>query len=364
MIITLTTGSGSKQFLMSKMMRYITLLILSLVLLFLVISNWFWVKTTGSLNTLERSHQQLNGQYNELLGTQQDYQKELNQLSDVFDKVVRQRDKLALENGRIEILNETLSTLTNERDQLKVDTGSLSELKNSLSQTREERDKLQVENIKIEKINASLDKNFTALDKSLDDLERVLNFQIPENSTQDRFERLSLLTKQRLFLLNSIPNGLPIKAIRINDGFGMRYHPIKKIRTMHKGIDYKAVKGTPVYAPADGLVVAVERRSGSGKFIKLSHNFGFDTSYSHLDKYMVKVGEYVHKGQKIAESGNTGRSTGPHLHYELLYLSKAIDPKDFSTWNITNFETIFTKVETVKWASLKNLYPLNQNELR
>jgi len=364
MVITLTTGAGSRQFSMSKISRYLTLVLVLSVLVILAVSNWQWLKTTGSLSELEQNHQYLNGQYNELLGTQQKYEHELSQLSDVFDKVVRQRDKLAQENSRIDILNETLSALTDERDQLKVDIGSIPALKSSLTQTREERDKLQQENIKIEKINTSLDKNLTALDKSLDELERVLNFQLPANSSEDRFERLSILTKQRLFLLNSIPNGLPIKALRVSDGFGMRYHPIKKVRTMHKGIDYKASTGTAVYAPADGVVVAVERRNGSGKFIKISHNFGFETSYSHLNKYKVKVGEYVHKGQKIAESGNTGKSTGPHLHYELLYLSKAIDPADFTAWNIANFEKIFSKVETVKWASLKNLYPLNQSVQR
>jgi len=364
MVITLTTGTGSKQFSMSKIARSFAVIFIVSILAFLIVSNWLWVKTTDNLNELEQNHQYLNGQYNELLGTQQEYQKELSQLSDVFDKVVRQRDKLALENSRIDILNDTLSALTDERDQLKVDTGGIAALKNSLSQTREERDKLQQENIKIEKINASLDQNLTALDQSLDDLERVLNFQLPASSSEDRFERLAMLTKQRLSLLNSIPNGLPIKAIRVSDGFGMRYHPIRKIRTMHKGIDYKVVTGTAVYAPADGVVTAVERRNGSGKFIKISHNFGFESSYSHLNKYMVKVGEYVHKGQKIAESGNTGKSTGPHLHYEILYLSKAIDPADFTAWNIANFEKIFTKVENVKWASLKNLYPLNQSVQR
>lgn len=361
MVITLTTGAGSKQFSMSKVARCIAFAVFLLIVLYFFVSNFLLVKTTDNLNELVQDHQYLNGQYNELLGTQQKYERELIQLSDVFDKVIRQRDKLALENGRIEILNDTLSAMTDERDKLKVDSGSISALKSSLSQTELERDKLQVENIKIEKINASLDKNLTALDKSLDELERVLNFQLPASSSQDRFERLAILTKQRIFLLNSIPNGLPIKAIKVSDGFGMRYHPIKKVRTMHRGIDYKAVRGTAVYAPADGVVSAVERRNGSGKYIKISHNFGFETSYSHLNKYLVKVGEYVHKGQKIAESGNTGQSTGPHLHYELLYLSKAIDPADFTAWNIANFEKIFTKVETVKWASLKNLYPLNQS---
>ena len=115
----------------------------------------------------------------------------------------------------------------------------------------------------------------STLDKSLDDLEGMLNLNSPLHLNEDRFERLAELVKQRIFLLNSIPNGLPVKAIRINDGFGMRYHPIKKTRAMHKGIDYKVLIGTPIYAPADGIVEMAERRSGSGKFIKLGHKFWF-----------------------------------------------------------------------------------------
>lgn len=364
MVITLTTGTGSRQFAMGHIARYVAALVISLVLVYLLVSNWLWVQTQDELVNLEQSHQRLNGQYELSVGTQQRYQKELDSLSSVFEKVVLQRDKLALENSRIGILNETLSALTNERDQLRSDTFTIPKLKSSLSETEKERDRLQAENIKIEQINASLDGNLNALDKSLDDLEKMLNVQISEQDTDDRFEQLASLTKQRLFLLNSIPNGMPIKAIRVNDGFGMRFHPIKKVKAMHKGIDYKATIGTAVYAPADGVVEMAERRSFSGKFIKIGHNFGFETSYSHLNKMLVSVGEYVHKGQKIAESGNTGRSTGPHLHYEVLHLSKAIDPADFVTWNIANFEQIFTKVVSVKWASLKNLYPLNQSVQR
>lgn len=321
-----------------------------------------WAKTSDSLQELSLSHEYLNGQYNSLLGTQQRYIQELDQLSSVFSKVVSQRDSLAKENARMNTLKERIAVIRTERDRLIEDTNSIPVLKKSLSQSEQERDLLRAENIKIESVNTALASDVIALDQSLDDLEGMLNLNHSVQASSDRFERIADQVKQRVFLLNSIPNGLPIKAIKISDGFGMRYHPIKKTRAMHKGIDYKALVGTPVYAPADGIVEVVERRSGSGKFIRVGHNFGFQTSYSHLNKYFVKKGEYVHKGQKIAESGNTGQSTGPHLHYELLYLSKAINPAPFVTWNIANFENIFTKVELVKWTSLKNLYPLNLSE--
>ena len=361
MVITLTTGAGSRQFLMSKLARYFALVLLIVAVAYIVLSNWLWVQTTDSLQALEESHESLNIQYNDLLGTQQKYKLELNELTAVFESVTDQKDLLEKENARINILKERIEMIEVERDKLILDTSAIPKLKQTLTQTESERDILRAENIRVEHKNNSLKQSVSTLDKSLDDLEGMLNLNSPLHLNEDRFERLAELVKQRIFLLNSIPNGLPVKAIRINDGFGMRYHPIKKTRAMHKGIDYKVLIGTPIYAPADGIVEMAERRSGSGKFIKLGHNFGFETSYSHLNKYFVKRGEYVHKGQKIAESGNTGQSTGPHLHYELLYLSKAINPAAFVAWNIANFENIFTQVETVKWASLKNLYPLNQS---
>ncbi|MGB1238537.1 MAG: peptidoglycan DD-metalloendopeptidase family protein [Pseudomonadales bacterium] len=364
MVITLTTGAGSHQFSMSKVARYIAAIIFLAVIAFVLLSNWMLVRTTDELNTLSEDHQKLNGEYKSVLGTQQKYERELGELSDLFDRVVNQRDKLALENGKIGLLSDALNSLTDERDQLRQDITNIPKLQSSLTKVELERDRLQAENIKIEQINASLDGNLNALDKSLDELEKMLNVQPLLSSGESRFERLAILTKQRLFILNAIPNGMPISALRISDKFGMRFHPIQKVKKMHEGMDFKATIGTPVYAPADGVVSVAQRRSARGNFVKLSHNFGFETSYSHLNKMLVKRGEFVHKGQKIAESGNTGRSTGPHLHYELLHLSKPIDPQNFISWNIANFDTIFEKVESVKWASLKNLYPLNQSEMR
>jgi chromosome segregation ATPase len=187
MVITLTTGSGSKQFLMTKIARYFVFILFTCLVGYFILSNWLWVKTTGNLVELKQSHQFLNGQYTALLGTQQRYEQELDKLSDVFDKVVQQRDKLALENGRIESLNDTLSIVANERDRLKSVNGSIPMLKSSLSKTQRERDKLQAENVKIEKINDSLDFDLAALDKSLDDLEKMLNLQLPNNLSEDRF---------------------------------------------------------------------------------------------------------------------------------------------------------------------------------
>lgn len=135
---------------------------------------------------------------------------------------------------------------------------------------------------------------------------------------------------------------------------------------MHYGIDFKANRGTPVYATADGIVefAGYHKSSGFGKLIILNHNFGFKTYFAHLDAVKVKNGDFISKGQLIGNSGNTGLSTGPHLHYEIRHLFTHIDPEPFLTWNITNFNTLFGKVKGVKWASLNEMYPLNQRTQR
>ena len=86
--------------------------------------------------------------------------------------------------------------------------------------------------------------------------------------------------------------------------------------------------------------------------IIIAHNFGFETVYGHLHKLKVKLGEVVKKGELIALSGNSGRSTGPHLHYEIRYGSKILNPKYFLQWNIKNFNIVFNKIRRVEWDSL------------
>jgi len=171
-----------------------------------------------------------------------------------------------------------------------------------------------------------------------------------------------MAVRQRLFLLHSIPNGVPISAERVNDSYGMRQHPVLKTRKMHNGMDFKAERGTPVYATADGVVEYSGYRKGSGfgNLVVLQHNLGFKTYYAHLQKVLVESGTFVHKGQQIALSGNSGRSTGAHLHYEVRFLYRPLNPEPFLQWGLDQFNTLFTEVEEVPWESLSAMYPLNQ----
>jgi murein DD-endopeptidase MepM/ murein hydrolase activator NlpD len=103
----------------------------------------------------------------------------------------------------------------------------------------------------------------------------------------------------------------------MTDGFGSRTDPFTGRRAFHRGLDISARRGTPVVAPADGVVVFAGRNGGLGKTVRISHGFGFATVYGHLDAIDVEPGQQIHRGAQIGLLGNSGRSTGPHLHYEV-----------------------------------------------
>lgn len=129
---------------------------------------------------------------------------------------------------------------------------------------------------------------------------------------------------QKLFA--HIPAIDPVHEGIISDGFGMRYHPILRMRLMHEGIDLVADVGTNVYATGDGTVSYVGPRGGYGSVVEINHGFGYSTLYGHLSKPLVREGQRVRRGQIIALTGDSGLSTGPHLHYEVLKNGVHVDP--------------------------------------
>lgn len=127
----------------------------------------------------------------------------------------------------------------------------------------------------------------------------------------------------------SIPSVMPLNDARLSSGFGMRTHPVLGGQRQHAGIDLASPSGTPVYATADGLVSKAERFSSYGNFIAIEHGGEMQTRYAHLSGYVVAAGEHVVKGQLIGYVGSTGRSTGPHLHYEVRVAGAAVDPRPY-----------------------------------
>jgi len=198
-------------------------------------------------------------------------------------------------------------------------------------------------------------KDIEALGDTLKNMEMIIGVKgDDEKSLISRAILAELTLEQKSYMLQTIPSGKPLKDIKVTASFGWRIHPISKIKKFHNGIDLRAKLKTDVFSTADGVVkyIQTKNKGGFGRMIIISHNFGFETLYGHLRFVNVKVGDVIRQGQLIAKSGNSGSSSGPHLHYEVRYASKVLNPKYFIKWNLTNYDEIFEKQRRVNWDSL------------
>lgn len=147
------------------------------------------------------------------------------------------------------------------------------------------------------------------------------------------YDEVIELAKRKADLLASIPAIQPVanaKLTRIASGFNYRVHPIYKIMHFHTGIDFTAPTGTEIFATGDGKVTVVDRESrGYGNHVVINHGFGYETLYAHMSRFKVAVGQKVKRGDVIGYVGNTGTSTGPHLHYEVIKNGEKINPINF-----------------------------------
>jgi murein DD-endopeptidase MepM/ murein hydrolase activator NlpD len=167
-----------------------------------------------------------------------------------------------------------------------------------------------------ERLNRKLVRN---MHRSLEEMDNEISVQIRE-----RTELLSYLNKQKT-LLACTPSIWPTKGW-ISSDFGSRLSPFTNEKEFHKGLDICNRKGATVVASADGMVSAIETDPGYGRILTLNHGYGLVTKYAHLDKVNVKRGQAVKRGQEIALVGNTGRTTGPHLHYEVHLKGVPVNP--------------------------------------
>jgi len=160
--------------------------------------------------------------------------------------------------------------------------------------------------------------------KKLDILEKRLYAQ------SKSFDEVIDLAEQKEKLLASVPLIMPVsnkKLKRMASGFGLRTHPILKIRKMHYGLDFTADTGTEIYVTGDGVIEKVEKkRSGFGWHVVVNHGFGYKTLYAHMSGINTKKGKRVKRGDVIGYVGNTGLSSGPHLHYEVHKGGKKVNP--------------------------------------
>lgn len=164
----------------------------------------------------------------------------------------------------------------------------------------------------------------------------VLSKQIAVQSKS--FDEIVLLAKEKEKMLASIPAILPVKLedlTRMASGFKWRMHPILKIRKFHKGMDFTAPKGTPIYASGNGRVSRASRSSTYGNVVYIEHGYGYKTVYAHMSKIKARRGQIVKRGDLIGYVGNTGRSVSSHLHYEVHKNNRAINPINFYYGDLT-----------------------------
>ncbi len=295
-MITISDMHGSRQYTLHQLIRHIALWAVLAIVAIIGIGAFF-------LNVLST---------------------EVDDLDTLTQKLESSKQELGVENQKLELMQSVLSQkIKNKTHELESMDEQLSEIEKIVGLEPD--------------ISSAFDSRVeTAKQKSLNNVHQA----------QLSIAELSLLNR-------SIPTGFPVKNYRkITDKFGYRMHPIKHKRVFHFGLDFSAKIGTPIYAPADGVVSFAKTKSGYGKFLLVDHPFGFKTAYGHLSKFAVSEGTYVSKGDIIAYVGNTGRSTGAHLHYEVRYLHKWLNPMSFVKWSSKTYKKTMNQERLVNWKML------------
>lgn len=154
-----------------------------------------------------------------------------------------------------------------------------------------------------------------------------------DTTTVTRFDELMVDVDRMNLLriaLGKVPYATPVfDKFRYTSPFGVRRDPMGRGRRMHTGIDFAAPRGTPIHATADGVVISAKSESGYGQTVRIQHDFGFETVYAHQSRLRVKAGQRVSRGDHIGDMGSTGRSTGSHLHYEVLVNGRPVNPMTY-----------------------------------
>lgn len=168
------------------------------------------------------------------------------------------------------------------------------------------------------------------------------------------YDEILQMARNKSKLLAATPAIQPIankELTRLASGFGQRIHPIYKVKMMHFGIDFTAPRHTPIYATGDGVVERVIKNFGGyGKQVIINHGFGYKTRYAHMQEFNVNAGDKVKRGDMIGTVGNSGLSTAPHLHYEVLKDNKKVDPVNYFYMDLNDEE--YEKI--LELASIEN----------
>ncbi len=203
---------------------------------------------------------------------------------------------------------------------------------NALGERLTEMGKLDSEEFDFREIPARGGADSRGTDKYAELSELVEEMETLSRTIEDREIKLNMLEE---LIMNSDlqkevrPSGHPVKRGWISSKYGERHDPFTGKKTFHDGVDIAGKAGEKVVAVGSGIVTFSGTKTGYGKVVKIHHGNGFVTIYGHNSKLTVKVGDYVTKGQQIAEVGSTGRSTGPHLHFEVQLNGKTVDPTKY-----------------------------------
>ena len=244
--------------------------------------------------------------------------------------VIEQRDHAATRAG---VLDTRVATLETEIGEWKTrQENLLAQLESATRTSIASLDKLFVgSNVDLEGILKQTRRDYTGQGGPIgDEIDEAVAPAEPENGERvaalmTDLERMSLMR----VAVERLPFGVPTRGVERTSGFGKRRDPMRRSYRMHNGVDFAGPVGTPIYSTAEGVVTFAGRQRGYGIVVKIRHAFGFETVYAHLSKSRVKVGQRVERGQRIADMGSTGRSTGSHLHYEVRIDGVPVNPSKF-----------------------------------
>jgi len=228
-------------------------------------------------------------------------------------------------------LSAQLAQTTNAYDALSLEkTEIIDKYEANIRQLQQERTEL------LEGSISQLDKRSKVIESVMDHIGvEIKEEEDPKHSggpfieyQEDQVQKLLDRSDHYLDVFNKIPLGRPVST-SISSKYGRRKDPIKNKNAFHSGIDFRGQTGDKIHATADGIAKIVTRTRGRGKYITISHKNGYETNYCHMSKQLVKKGDHIKRGQVIGLIGNTGRSTGSHLHYEIHYRNKTVNPMKF-----------------------------------
>tara|TARA_B110000503_G_scaffold21869_1_gene33487 strand:- start:6560 stop:7465 length:906 start_codon:yes stop_codon:yes gene_type:complete len=254
-------------------------------------------------------------------------------------------DKIGLVDGRIGVeipLNDESVSASNYEDNLNAYITQIAELHTRLINLDRQTERIQ-DVMKRQLVGGKKLPNLSKKDKLNGKGGPFINDELSEKDItlaintlmekieirEDLYNKMEAMMLKQSVLKNTLPSLYPVDVPYRSSSYGWRHDPILGIRAFHSGLDFSAATGEPIKATASGIVTAAGIAPDYGKFIKIKHGDGLETRYAHASKLLVKEGDIVSKEQIIALVGSTGRSTGPHLHYEIRLRGQSLDPRQY-----------------------------------